>query len=192
MPPVSPSLTQRLFIHYTSALKNHQVEVRPSGVQTAATLAAMAASFAVLIADYMIDYDSFTSAEYCGVGSNVRFPLPFTAVAGSNSVAGNVYADDPESIQLSMTGKGIFAGVKWSHRLFTPFNFGGSAWPPKNRWDLPSAPLQVQNYWSRIQQMYDVTGLAGVQLVTAGSQPPIINNWVNICHNGYWTRIQRR
>jgi hypothetical protein len=151
----------------------------------------MAADLATQLADYMIDYDSFTSAEYAQVSTNVRFPLAFTTVAGANSVAGNVYADDPESVQVSMTGKGTAAGVKWSMKFFTPFNWAGSVWATKNRWTLSTAPAQVLNFFDRVQTMYSPTGLSGVRLVCAGSQPVIINNWVNISHNGYWQRRQR-
>jgi hypothetical protein len=191
MPVTSPSLTQRLFLHYTSGGLPHQICLRPATPQPPSVLLAMANDATNDLVNYMLDIDSVNSAEFCGVGSNVRFPLGFTAATGNVSLAGNQYADDPESVMWSLTGKGLAAGVKWSHRFFSAYNFGGVAWPLKNRWNIATAPTAVVNYWTAISDWWSTLGVGGVQLVTAGSQPPIIHTWVNISHNGFWTRKQR-
>lgn len=191
MPPTVPNLTQRLYIHYTSGGRPHQMMLRPTGVQTEPTLLAMAQDAANVMSSYMLDVDSFTRAEYCGVASNVRFPLGLTPVVGVRTLAGNVYADDPESVQYSITGKGHFNGTRWRIEWFSGYNWGGVAWPLTNRFNIATAPGVVIGFYNTITDWYAPSGLAGVPLVGAGTTTPIFNGWVNICHNGYWTRKQR-
>jgi hypothetical protein len=191
MTPTPPNLTQRLYLHYTSSGRPHQLLFRPSGVQDAAQLLTMATDAATALSGYMLDVDTFTTAEYSGVGSNVRFPLGFTPIAGNRTLAGNIYGDDPESVQYSITGKGFANGIRWRHEYFTAYNWTGTAWPLTNRWNLATAPGEIVGYYNTVLDWYNVSGLSGVQLVTAGSTPPIPNGWVNVCHNGYWQRKQR-
>lgn len=191
MPVTPPSLTQRLFLHYSSSGYNHQICFRPATPQPESVLLSVASLIASDLTYYMLDVDSVYAAEYCAVGSNVRFPLGFTSQAGHNTLAGNVYADDPESVMWSMTGKATSSGIKWSTRFFSAYNFGGTTWSLKNRWSIATAPALIVNFWTMIADYYSTAGIGGVQMVTAGSQPPIVNEWLNISHNGYWTRKQR-
>lgn len=167
------------------------MELRPPGVQTATTLENMAAAAANELIPFMFNTDAFTRAEYTGVSSNVRVPLPFSSAAGLQSTAGNVFGEDPESVQLSITGKGVPSGTRWSSRFFTAYNYGSQPWPATNRWLYATAPTGVQNLFNVWAAWYTGGGLAGIQLVSASSSPVVLNFYVNICKNGWWQRKQR-
>lgn len=191
MPITPPDLTQRLIVTYTSVGIEHELLVRPPGVQSEPTLTAMANAIATELSPFMLNTDAFVKADYCAVSSSVRFPLVFAPVAGLQSPAGNVFGEDPESVQLSVTGKCLSSGIRWSSRWFSPYNFGSQPWPAKNRWQVATAPTGVQNFWTVYQTWYQGGGLAGLNLVGAGTQNVILNNYVNATHNGYWERKQR-
>lgn len=191
MAPLPPNLTQRLFLHYTSVGRPHELCLRPTGVQDEATLETMAGDAATDLANFVFDTDSFFKAEYTGVGSNVRIPLVFTPVAGLASLAGNQYPIDPESVMISITGKGIPSGTRYANRFFTSYNYGGAGWPLKNRWQLATAPAGVLTFWNLFNVWHRGAGLAGVRLVSASSSPVIQNGYVNISLNAWWQRKQR-
>lgn len=189
--PTSQTLTQRLFLEYTSQGIPHTLCFRFSPPAAPADLPGYAQTIAQLYAAYMLNTDSFFRASYASVGSNVQFPIAFSAQPGANTAAGNIFTEDPQSVMISMTGKDTAAGFRWSTRFFTAYNNGGIR-PDKNRYLGDAISGNLLGWYSGVIGLLAGTYLGVPRVVGVNGASIIFNAYVNISNNGYVQRKQRR
>lgn len=191
MAPRPPNLTQRLFLDYTSRGKKHTMEYRFNPPLDLTALTSVAGAIAYLYSTVMLNDDSFTAASYSGVGSGVRFAIPFGLLSGQQTLAGNVWPTDPESTMLSMTGKSTGSGARWRTEFFTAYNNGSGAWPATNRYSGGGISGNILTWFSDVERLLGGTYPGVPRPVAIDSSFIVPNIYVNICQNAYWQRKQR-
>mgnify|MGYP006877418867 CR=1 FL=1 len=191
LPALPPSNTARVYLSYTSMQRGHTFEARPFAGSTEATYAALCADIAAVLKLRMRADDAITKAEFSVAGSNVRFPLPFTAVQGTISPTGIIMLDDPESVCLSITGKSSGQGRKWRLSFFSGVaNDSGGRFPATNRY-LPGASAVIDTFRINLQNIINSTSPSGTGIAAIDGTTPYVNQYVNIGRNAYWQRKQR-
>lgn len=189
MAPLPPNNSSRLFIDYTSQSRGHTVALRYEGTQTTPNLINAFNIVAVAMSSIMVATDSVTGARYQNAGTNFSISLPVTPVAGANSLAGNLWVEDPESAQISLVGRDNVSGRRVRWLFFTPYNFGGS-WPVDNRYQ-DGENTNVDDFRFIWEDIVAGSGTMPFPLVSIANNPVVLYDYVNICKNGYWERTQR-
>lgn len=184
LPPLPENNTACLFLHYTAVGIPHTIMLRLPGVG-ASTPSDYAVAYANILRQRMRSTDGFQSAEYREAEAIVTLPIAFTPVAGALDGAG-VWAQDPESTQLSLVGRGTVSGRKVRWEFFT--GIATDYWPPSNRY-LPGQAAPVDTW--RLNFSNAAQGAGTMPLVTIGGDLVVIYGYVNIRQNGYWQTKQR-
>lgn len=189
MAPLPENATSRLFIGYTSQSIRHEMQFRYFGIQTTPNLVQAYTALAAGLAAAMLTPDAIIDARYQNANTNFSIPLVVNPVQGTKSVAGNIWAEDPESAQLSIIGRDNTTGRKAKWLFFTPYNFAAT-WPTDNRYQ-PGENSGVDALIAHFQAAAAGAGSMPFPLVSIGGGPLVVYDYANICKNGYWEKEQR-
>lgn len=189
LPPVPENNTARIWIDYTSLGIRHSMMVRPAVALAISERASVAQAFATVISNRMLTSDSCFGARYSAPMTDFSVPIPFVPVNGVVTIAGNVWAQDPESVQLSITGRSHTTGRDVRYTLFSPVST--DPYPAKNRY-LPGQSAVIDTFRENLVGLVEGGGMLDWPMVTVDGTFVTCNDYVNISGNGYWERKQRR
>lgn len=188
LPPLPENATARVWIDYTSVGLAHSIMFRLGAGASATTASTKAQTLAALLALRMLDVDSFQSARWSDIGSSFSLPITFTTVVGSGGPLANAWAQDPESAQLSLVGRGGTTARKVRWEFFTGLKT--PAWPGNNRYN-PGDTAVIDTLRINFTSWVNTAASPGEQPVTIGGDIPTVYSYVNICSNAYTQRKQR-
>lgn len=189
LPALPPSSTTRYFIDYTSLGRLHTLVIRTNGLGTLAENSTFINGITGTMVTVMRESDSILAVRLAEQGSNVTFPFDFAPVNGLLSGAATIWDQDPESVFWSITGRGISTGRKVRYDMYTPVRNG--SYPDNNRYELGENTFVDAFYDSFTGALLGFSGNP-VQAVSIGGDVILPNRYVNIAHNAYWQRKQRR
>lgn len=189
LPALPPSNTRRYFIDYTSLGRQHTMVVRTNGVGTIAENLAYINGVIGNMTTVMRESDSVLRVRIAEPGSDVTFPFSTNSFQGQLSGAATIWDQDPESVFWSITGRGISTGRKVRYDMYTPVRNG--SYPDNNRYEVGENTF-VDTFFNNFTAAIIAGPTPAVQGVTIGGDVLLFNNYVNIAHNAYWQRKQRR
>lgn len=183
LPPLPPSSTRRLFLDYTSVGFSHTMMLR---LPTGADAAAYAIVYATIFSQRMRDSEQFFAARSSAVGSDVTLPVLFVPIPGVLPGSTTVWQQDPESVQLSFTWRGVDTGRKGRLEFYSPVPT--TSWPADNRYNPgEAAPIDTL----RINFVAAAGHLGTSPILSIGGDEISVHEYVNIRANGYWQTRQR-
>lgn len=186
LPPLPDNNTARVWIKYTSVFVEHEIMFRLPSFSTPTDAVAFAAAASNVLKERMRDLDSFLSARYSAAGTIFSVPIAFTTVAGV--VSSGVWAQDPESVELSFTGRSFADGRHGAWYFFTAVPT--PSWPAKNRY-LPGEAAVIDSFRANVTDLIEHGDTPATQVVTIGGSIPTVNQYVNIRFNAEWQTSQR-
>jgi hypothetical protein len=189
LPALNPNATLRLYFDYTSMGKAHTLIVRTNGVGDDSELQGYALQIADALTSVMRAGDTINGVRRSAAGSNITFPFITTPMPGQLSGSATIWDQDPESAQWSVVGRGISTGRKVRYEIFTPIRLG--TWPENNRWEA-GENATVDTFRTDFTAAIIAGPPAPTQGVSIGGDVVLLNPYVNLCHNAYWQRRQRR
>lgn len=185
MAPLPENSTARLFLDYTSRGVGHTMLLRLEG--TLPSPGAYAAGYAAIFAQRMFDDDSFYRARYSEAGTNFSLPIDFTVVPGVvPSATTNSWAQDPESVFLSLIMRGNETGRRARVEFFT--GVPATPWPADNRYN-PGDSSVIDALRENFTDAAETGG--ELPLLTIGGDEVTVYGYVNVASNAYWQRKQR-
>lgn len=189
MAPLPENNTARGWLDYTSSGRVHSLLVRYNSTAPTNQVLASLQGIAAVLRTRMLQTDSIFGARYSQQFSNFSTPLPWTTSQGTISGANTTWENDPESAMLSLPGRDGVVGRDVLYCLFTPVRT--TTWPNDNRYQAGDEPVIDTFRINLTNALLEEEGIvAGA--VTISGYPPIVKGYVNISHNAYWQRKQRR
>lgn len=183
MAPLPQNNTHRVFVDYTSGGFVHTLAFRfpPSTVQ--ATAVAKAHTICANLAFVVNANDDFFAARWQAQDATFSLPVSWANIDGTD--AGAAWAEDPESVELSVCGR-TEGGRGYRFMFFTIVKLS-DPWPGSNRYNYgddtdPDGIISVV----QAAAADAVTPTCGID-----NQPVVVYDYLNISHNGHWTRRQR-
>ncbi len=189
MAPLPPNNTTRLFLDYTSVGVPHTLMVRLPSAAPIPEINGFAFALGSVLVTRMFDTDSVYGARLSNVGSNFSFPLEFDVNPGVITLFGNQWAQDPESVFLSIVGRSGTSGRKSRVEFFT--SVSTAAWPSDNRYN-PGEAGPVDTFRENMLSVLNGVSTGGLAAIAIDGSDVIYNQYVNIALNAYWQRKQRR
>ena len=189
MAPLPPNNTRRVWLTYTSTGRQHELMFRISNVLNIADLELQCNEIATVCANRMLQTDSFIGARYSNQLSDFSIPLDFTPVPGVVSGANTTWENDPESAMLSLPFRDNSTGRDGRWCLFTPVRT--VVWPLNNRYE-PGESGPIDTWRTNMTAIANGGGVSVSPLITIGGVEARPKAYVNISHNAYWQRKQRR
>lgn len=189
MAPLPETNTARLLLDYTSMQREHTLMVRPARNLLGAEKQDMAQAFATVMKARMLNIDSVVQARYADAGDAFTVPIPFNPQAGLVSVAGNVWAQDPESANITIVARSHTSGRRVRYTLFT--GVSTDPWPTNNRYE-PGDAAVIDTFRLNFTTLVEGEGDVAVPLVAIDGNFVTVYNYVNLSLNAYWQRKQRR
>lgn len=186
MAPLPDNNTSRVWLAYTSVGVHHELMFRLSTVSSNAEASTKAQSLAAVLATRMVGTDSTLGARFSPGGTNFSVPIAHTPTVGT--AGSGFWAQDPESVQLSLTGRSFSDGrdVTWQFfnaRLTT-------VWPADNRYN-PGDEAVIDTFRINFTNWVNAAATPLEQVVTISGTIPSVNAYVNIRANAYWQNAQR-
>lgn len=189
LPPLPDNNTARLWIDYTSLGRPHSALVRIFETAGAINAGAVANRVIPVIVTRMLQTDSVTGARFAEAGENFSVPLAITPTPGVVSGANVTWENDPESAFLTLPGRDSFQGRKTRFGLFSPVRT--VSWPGDNRYNPGDEPV-IDTFRINLTAALNNSTGPDDTVVTIGNNPVRWAGYVNISHNAYWQRKQRR
>lgn len=186
LPPLPANNTARVWLKYTSATIPHEMMFRLPAFATSAEAVTKAQNLAAVLALRMNNVDGSLSARFSPAGSFFSVPITHTPVAGSGGTG--AWLQDPESVELSFTGRSFADGRDVTYQFFTVVP--AAVWPPTNRY-LPGFSAPVDTLRLNFAAWVAAAASPAEQVVTIGGAIPTLNAYVNTRANGYWQTAQR-
>lgn len=186
LPPLPDNNTVRYWLKYLSVGVEHEMMVRLPDFAVAADALGSANGLAQILKTRMVTTDSVTGLRYSPAGSSFSVPIPFTAVVGT--LTASFWLQDPESVQLSFTGRSFVDGRKVTYEFFTAQQT--TSWPGDNRYN-PGDSAPIDTFRENFVDFIENGALPAQQAVTIGGSIPTMNAYVNIRSNAYWQNAQR-
>lgn len=187
-PKLPENNTFRLFIDYTSMGVPHSLLLRANGDVPWPDLQLWANNVRDVLITRMRVADSVTGARYSPLDAIYTLPLPTLPAAGL--IAGNVaWAQDPESVFLSITGRSNITGRRGRMGFFCPV--ATPVWPADNRYNY-GENIDVDTFHDNLVDA--ATGLVGaITLGVAIDNGPLsFYSYTNISSHRYWQNKQRK
>lgn len=116
LPPLPANNTDRAWLKYTSQGQAHEIVFRFPSATTQANIIAACTAFANSIKVELLTTDSFTALRHQDSGSNLSFPLAWTAIAGTKSATPD---NDNKAKFLALSGRSL-AGYRCRLTMFLP------------------------------------------------------------------------
>ena len=187
MAPHPINQTARCWVKYTSVGIVHEMLFRlPITGVTGANALNRANDLAVVLSQRMSNTDSILGARYSPAGSTFSVPLAFSPVPGV--LTQSTWPQDPESTQLSFTGRSFTDGSDVRYEFFTGQQT--TAWPADNRYN-PGDSAPIDTLRINFEAWLSSTVVPAESVVTITGTKPNLNSYVNIRQNGYWQTQQR-
>lgn len=172
--PVNNTITA--WLGYTSEGVEHEMEMRFADGTADSTIVNAATGIANALRDLMLPSDSFLSLRVRAKGSNLSFPLAFSAITGNNP---NAVPAGQEPNFLSLTGRSS-GGRRVRMTFFTPHA------EPNERYRFALGDVTAGAAWLNQVQ-------AGANnIVAIDGLVPVWNQYINTGTNSYWQRQRRR
>lgn len=168
--PLPSNNTVRAWLKYTSNGIQHELCFRLPAGSSAADVVVDAGQLATYGKALLRTTDSFSALRMSAAGSNLSFPLSWTAIAGLDSSTIELQ-DKAKFFALSGRSAG---GYRCRLTLFNPASSDDLGYRVASSGGLVGA----------------VAGLTH-PLVAVDGQPVIWNQYINIGYNSYWQRQQR-
>lgn len=186
LPPLPDNNTVRVWVKYTSVGVEHELMVRLPEFSVNTDATAVAASVGAVLVTRMSNTDAVLSARYSPAGSTFSVPVAFTPVVGS--LVQSTWPQDPESTQLTLTGRSFTDGRDVSWTFFTGQQT--PTWPADNRYN-PGEAAVIDTFRANFTALVASPSSPERQIVTISGTIPTVNSYVNIRQNGYWQSAQR-
>jgi hypothetical protein len=170
LPPLPENNTIRAWLKYTSQGEQHELCFRVPLTATTTDAHTVAVALANGLKSLMNTTDSFQALRISNVGSNLSFPVAWTAIAGTGSAPGDA-SDKAEFI--SVVGRSA-GGYRCRLTFFTAY--------------------YVQNNGYRINvatPLYNTAISTTPALASIEGVPVIWNAYTNRGFNAYWQRELR-
>lgn len=189
MAPLPDNNTYRLFVDYTSLGREHTIMVRYGTNLLTGEAQAAYDGLTDVLRLRMLDTDSFLRASYSLQGQTFSLPLSVAPVAGTITGANVVWENDPESAMLSFTGRSLTSGRDARWQFFTPVRT--TTWPGDNRYNPGDEPV-IDTLRINFRNFLLGDGISYPEASAIDRANTTFNSYVNISHNAYWQRKQRR
>lgn len=168
--PLPANNTIRVWLAYTSVGIKHETCFRqPTGTPTG-DIIVNANAFAQTMKVQLLTTDKFTGLRWSQAGSNLSFPLAFTAVSGTQ--VGTVDKDAKAKF-YAISGRSV-AGRRCRVTFFTPFLA-----------DSEGYRVNV------LSTLYNAVMAMEPDAVAKDGQSVVWNQYTNIGYNSYWQRQLR-
>lgn len=190
MAPLPENSTMRVWLDYTSVGVPHSLMFRPSSNPDPTEAEQMGTALANHLSNIMLSSDSVYAMRMALPGSDFSVPLQLIPVQGVITPGNSTWLEDPDSAQISITGRSTASGrdVKWS--FFTPYNFG-AAWPTNNRYQAGS-PGALAAFRTLFDGFVAGNNAVSIPVVAIDNATVGLNGYTNIRKNGYRQTKQRR
>lgn len=186
LPPLPDNNTSRVWLSYTSVGVTHEMMFRLPDFAVASDAVAQANSLALVLKTHMASTDTTQGARFSPAHTNFSVPIAHTPQSGA--VAFSFWAQDPESVQLSYTGRSFSDGRSVAWQFFDGQTFG--AWPGDNRFNFGDS-VTADTLWTNFNAWVQAGVTPAQQIVTISGTIPTLNPYTNIRANGYWQNAQR-
>lgn len=186
MAPLPVNNTVRVWLAYTSVGVRHEMMFRLIDTAVAADAVFKANALAVVLATHMASTDNTEGARMSPAGSDFSVPIAHTPQAGD--VSFSFWAQDPESVQLSYSGRSFDDGRHVQYQFFDGQTFG--TWPADNRFNFGDS-VTADTLWTNFNDWIQDAPTAEQQVVTISGSIPTLNSYTNIRANAYWQTAQR-
>lgn len=172
LPPLADNLTVRAWLKYSWGGVEHELCYRLESTATTGDIATAANALTTALKPYLGASDSFKALRYSPALSNLSFPIPTTAVAGTGSDPTN---DQQRASFVALAGRSS-GGYRCRVTFFS--NYWGTA--NDFRGGTTGGNAGAALYGA-------ITGLAP-DIVAKDGNPVIWNAYVNQGFNAYWQR----
>lgn len=176
LPPLPFNNTDIAWLKYTSYGVTHELMFRQPSVTPQADIIANAVDIANTLKVYIPSTDAFVGLRHQDSGSNVSFPLAWTAISGTGAAATEF---DDKAKFVSVVGRSL-GGYRCRMTFFSPYpsDNGGYRVPAGNA-GIYAAMLAV------------VAGMEPPAVAIDGNEV-IWNQYTNVGYNAYWQRQLRK
>jgi hypothetical protein len=175
MAPLNPNSTDRAWLKYTSMGTEHELMFRQPDATPQADIIANAVGIANALKSFMWTGDSFIGLRHADGGSNLSFPLAWTAIAGTNDTTP---VTDDEAKFVAVAGRSL-GGRRSRMTFFTPYPSDALGYRTPAPGSFAPGAL-----WTAVQGMEPPN-------VAVDEQEVIWNSYINIGYNSYWQRQLR-
>lgn len=189
LPPLPDNNSSRVWLDYTSLGRPHSMLVRLNEEASSADASLIANRLAPVLANRMLTSDSITGVRFSEAGSNISTPIAFTPVSGAVSGALVTWENDPESAYLTLPGRGGKLGRKARIGFFSPVRT--VTWPADNRFNPGDEPV-IDTFRLNLVSALNTGSGVNDTAVNISNAPVLWQGYINISHNAYWQRKQRR
>lgn len=175
LPPLPFNNTDIAWLKYTSYGVQHEIMFRQPSATPQADIIANAVDLANALKAYIPSADAFIGLRHQDSGSNLSFPLAWTAISGTGATPTEF---DDKAKFVSVVGRSL-GGYRCRMTLFTPYpsDNGGYRVPAGNG--------------GVYQAMLDAVQAMEPAAVAIDGQEVIWNQYTNVGYNAYWQRELR-
>lgn len=170
LPPLAENNTVRGWLKYSNMGVEHELQFRLPAGSSSADVGLTGQDLATGLKSLLPDTDSFKGLRWAIAGSNLSFPLPFAAIAGTGGAASGELDDKAKFIALA--GRSL-NGYRCRITLFT------------------AATPDTQGYRGPTGTLYNVVTALSMPLVAIDGAPVVWNAYSNVGYNAYWQRQLR-
>lgn len=172
LPPLPDNNTGRAYLEYTWGAITHEICFRHADTASQADYIATATALANALKPYIGTSDRFTALRFSNDGSNLSFPLAWTAIAGTGSDPTN---DHQRAAFVALSGRSS-GGYRCRITFFTNY------WGVSNDYRAPTTGTNAG------AALYSAVTSATPVLVAKDGAGVIWNAYVNQGENAYWQR----
>jgi hypothetical protein len=175
LPPLPENNTDRAWLKYTSAGVEHELCFRLPSATPQSTFITVATAIANAMKNMLTTADAFTGLRHADAGSNLSFPLAWTAIAGTNSTSWEL---EDKAHFWALSGRSL-DGYRCKVTFFSVYVDDTKQY----RTPAPGTGGAGQFYSA-------ITG-ASPSLVSVSGAAMIWNAYINQGYNSYWQRELR-
>ncbi len=175
LPPLPENNTDRAWLKYTSAGVEHELCFRLPAATPQSTFITVATAIANGLKAYLTTIDAFTGLRHADAGSDLSFPLSFTAVAGTNNGAWEL---EDKAHFVALAGRSL-DGYRCRVTFFSVYVDDTKQY----RTPAPGA--------GAAGALYSTITAASPSLVSISGAAMIWNAYINQGYNAYWQRELR-
>lgn len=175
LPPLPDNNTDVAWLGYTSYGVQHELVFRQPSATPQADIVANAAALAQALKWGLLPTDSFNYLKHRDSGSNVSFPLSWTAVAGTYTGA---YDLQGKALFIALSGRSL-GGYRCRITFFTVTLADVLGYRQQ-----VSAGAPASTFYNAVQAMEPAA-------VAIDGEPVIWNSYANMGFNAYWQRKSR-
>lgn len=175
MAPLTPNVTQRYWLDYTTGITEHSAMIRIGEGGGDAQALSFFSQFLAALQPVLSDEFAVLGVRRAALGSNVSFPVAI----GALSTFTGTDTDSPLPVdapkEFVWVGRGIVTGRRWKLSMYgiqLPF-------PPDYRYSGPIFPTGLGDAIDVLQEFDGI-------IVAIDGGPITVYEYVNVNNNSYW------